>query len=85
MQAGLVARSVGPPDEAAELQGLRASSNFLTPKVGAMSPDSWTAVALFIRNLALNWTVFLALFLAVVLLPIGAAEFVGWAIDSLAE
>ena len=79
VQAGLVARSVDPPDEPAELQGLRASSNFLTPKVGAMSPDTWTAAALFIRNLVLNWTVFLPLFLAVVLFPIGAAEFVGWA------
>jgi len=75
----LTARSVDPPDEPAELQGLRASTNFLTPKAGAMSPDTWTAVALFVRNLILNWTVFLPLFLAVVLAPIGAAEFVGWA------
>jgi hypothetical protein len=79
VQAALVTRSVDPPDEPAELQGLRASSNFLTPKAGAMSPDTWTAIALFIRNLVLNWAVFLPLFLAVVLLPIGAAEFVGWA------
>src|SRR5713101_5125339 len=79
VRAALAARNFGPPDEPAELQGLRASSNFLTPKAGAMSPDTWTAVALFIRNLVLNWTVFLPLFLAVVLVPIGAAEFVGWA------
>ncbi len=79
VQAALVARKVDPPDEPAQLQGLRASSNFLTPKVGAMSPDTWTAVALFIRNLVLNWTVFLPLFLALVLVPIGAAEFIGWA------
>src|SRR5216683_1676980 len=78
-RAALVARKVDPPDEPAQLQGLRASSNFLTPKVGAMSPDTWTAVALFIRNLVLNWTVFLPLFLALVLVPIGAAEFIGWA------
>jgi len=79
VRAALVARTVDPPDEPAQLQGLRASSNFLTPKTGAMSPDTWTAVALFIRNLVLNWIVFLPLFLAVVLVPIGAAEFVGWA------
>ena len=47
---GLNARSVDPPDEPVELQGLRASSNFLTPKTGVMSPDTWTAVALFIRT-----------------------------------
>lgn len=79
LQTALVARNIDPPDEPAELQGLRASSNFLTPKTGAMSPDTWTAAALFVRNLALNWTVFLPLFLAAVLVPIGAAEFVGWA------
>jgi len=50
VRAALVARTVDPPDEPAQLQGLRASSNFLTPKTGAMSPDTWTAVALFIRT-----------------------------------
>ena len=77
VRAALVARGIDPPDEPPELRGLRASSNFLTPKIGAMSPDTWTAAVLF--NLLLNWTVFLPLFLAVVLAPIGAAEFVGWA------
>lgn len=68
-----------PAYEAAELRGLRASSNYLTPRKGAMSADTWTAAALVVRNLLLNWTVFLPLFLAVVLVPMGAAEFVGWA------
>jgi len=79
VRSALIARTVDPPDEPAQLQDLRASGNFLTPKTGAMSPDTWTAIALFIRNLVLNWTVFLPLFLAVVLVPVGAAEFVGWA------
>jgi len=74
----LTTRNVDPADEAQELAALRASSNYLTPRKGAMSPDTWTAVALVVRNLVLNWTVFLPLFLAVVLVPIGAAEFVGW-------
>jgi hypothetical protein len=75
----LITRTVDPADEPPELGALRASSNYLTPKKGAMSPDTWTAVALVVRNLVLNWTVFLPLFLAVVLVPIGAAEFIGWA------
>jgi hypothetical protein len=75
----LTTRTIDPADEARELGALRASSNYLTPKKGAMSPDTWTAGALVVRNLLLNWTVFLPLFLAVVLVPIGAAEFVGWA------
>src|ERR1700752_4078669 len=74
----LTTRTVDPADEAPELGALRASSNYLTPQKGAMSPDTWTAVALVVRNLVLNWTVFLPLFLAIILVPIGAAEFVGW-------
>jgi hypothetical protein len=74
----LTTRTVDPADEAPELGALRASSNYLTPQKGAMSPDTWTAVALVVRNLVLNWTVFLPLLLAVVLVPVGAAEFVGW-------
>ena len=74
----LTTRAVDPADEATELRALRASSNYLTPRTGAMSPDTWTAVALVVRNLVLNWTIFLPLLVAVVLVPIGAAEFVGW-------
>jgi hypothetical protein len=74
----LTTRAVDPADEVPELRALRASSNYLTPRKGALSPDTWTAVALVVRNLVLNWTVFLPLLVAVVLVPIGAAEFVGW-------
>jgi hypothetical protein len=74
----LTTRAVDPADEARELRALRASSNYLTPRTGAMSPDTWTAAALVVRNLVLNWVIFLPLLVAVVLVPIGAAEFVGW-------
>ena len=74
----LTTRAVDPADEVTELRALRASSNYLTPRTGAMSPDTWTAAALVVRNLVLNWTIFLPLLVAVVLVPIGAAEFVGW-------
>src|SRR5215468_3655182 len=74
----LTIRAVDPADEVPELRALRASSNYLTPRKGAMSPDTWTAVALVVRNLVLNWAIFLPLLAAVVLVPIGAAEFIGW-------
>ena len=74
----LTTRAADPADEVAELQALRASSNYLTPRKGAMSPDTWTAAALILRNLVLNWAIFLPLLAAVVLVPIGAAEFIGW-------
>src|SRR5215831_8964911 len=74
----LTTRAVDPADEVPELRALRASSNYLTPRKGAMSPDTWTAAALVVRNLVLNWAIFLPLLAAVVLVPIGAAEFIGW-------
>ena len=74
----LTTRAVDPADEVPELRALRASSNYLTPRKGVMSPDTWTAAALVVRNLVLNWLIFLPLLVAVVLVPIGAAEFIGW-------
>ncbi len=55
-----------------ELTGIRANSNYLTPKLGALSADTWTLVALYIRNLILNWLIYLPLFFALFLIPIGA-------------
>jgi hypothetical protein len=55
--------------EAKELQGVRANSNFITPRLGALSGDTVTVLALYMRNLLLNWIVFLPLFLAIILVP----------------
>lgn len=51
------------------LDQLREYSNYLTPKVGLFSPDTWTAVALVIRNLILNWLVFIPLLAAAIAVP----------------
>jgi hypothetical protein len=42
-----------------EIQALRENSNYLTPKVGLTSVDFWTALTLSIRNIILNWLIFL--------------------------
>jgi hypothetical protein len=56
-------RSANPSGtEAEEINGLRADSNYLTPKLGLLSADTWAAVALTIRNLVLNWLVFVPFF-----------------------
>ena len=57
--AGLVGRPDGPDVEPPVISWLRAYSNFLTPKLGVMSADSWAAFALLLRNLFLNWLVIL--------------------------
>ncbi|MEK6321256.1 MAG: patatin-like phospholipase family protein [Acidobacteriota bacterium] len=51
------------------IRHLRAYSNYLTPRLGLLSADTWTLVATVARNLILNWTVFLPLMLAALLVP----------------
>jgi hypothetical protein len=63
--------------EPVELSILREHSNFLTPKLGALSADTWTLIALYIRNLLLNWAVFLPLIVAALLVPLLMKEVLG--------
>ncbi len=67
-----------PFAEPKELQGLRENSNFLTPRLGVLSADTWTVIALCGRNLLLNWTIFGPLLVALVLVPQGSSLFLGW-------
>ena len=53
----LTSRPDGPDVEPPEISWLRGYSNYLTPRVGVGSADSWTAIALYGRNLILNWLV----------------------------
>ena len=55
----LIGRRDASRREPPEIAWLRAYSNYLTPKLGLFSADTWTAVALYIRNLVLNWLVIL--------------------------
>ncbi len=48
---------------------LRQFSNYLTPKTGALSVDTWTAVATYVRNLLLNLTIVTLALTAVLLVP----------------
>ncbi|GLR84413.1 hypothetical protein [Bradyrhizobium iriomotense] len=74
----LTGRPDGPDVEPPQLSWLRAYSNYLTPKVGLGSADTWTGVAIYIRNLVLNWLVIIPLVCLVLLgLKLIAATFVG--------
>jgi hypothetical protein len=55
----LVGRPCGPDVEPLTLGWLRAYSNYLTPKLGALSGDTWAGVAISLRNLLLNWLIIL--------------------------
>ena len=58
---------VDPDPEA--IRHLREYSNFLTPKAGLLSTDTWTFLAIYVRNLLLNWSVLIPLILAFLLIP----------------
>lgn len=51
------------------LDSLREYSNYLTPRLGLLSGDTWTAAAIVVRNLILNWLVIVPLLGAVIAVP----------------
>lgn len=60
-----------------EIKHLRTYSNYLSPQTGLLSADTWTLAAIYIRNLFLNWMVFIPLLLVVLMIPrIGVAAIV---------
>ncbi|MEJ8827149.1 patatin-like phospholipase family protein [Variovorax humicola] len=63
--AGATRISGGATDPVAPL---RAFSNYLSPR-GGLSTDAFALVAIFLRNLMLNWTVWLPFLAALVALP----------------
>ena len=54
---------------AAPLRELRRKQQYISPRAGPLSPDTWAAFALLQRDLVLNWLVFIPLIVAVLLLP----------------
>jgi hypothetical protein len=55
--------------EAEPLDNLRDFSNYLTPRTGILSLDSWGVAAILFRNLLLNWLVMLPIIAAAISLP----------------
>ena len=55
--------------EPAPLNHLRRFSNYLSPKLGLFSADGWTLIATALRNLLLNWTVFVLILAGLLTVP----------------
>jgi hypothetical protein len=55
--------------EPTPVQHLRAFSNYLTPRLGILSADTWALVATYVRNLLLNWVVLIPLLAGVLAVP----------------
>jgi hypothetical protein len=71
---GVSAMLTAAPPESLEpeplpLRHLRAFSNYLTPKLGFLSADTWALVATYLRNLLLNWIVLIPLLAGVLAIP----------------
>jgi hypothetical protein len=61
---------VDPTDaEPAPVAHLRAYSNYLSPRVGFFSADTWTLIATYLRNLLLMWLILIPLLSAAVMVP----------------
>jgi hypothetical protein len=57
------------PHDQDALRRLREVSNYLTPKVGPVTTDTWSTAALCIRNVLLNWCVFVPLLMLMAVVP----------------
>ena len=55
--------------EPSALVELRKNIAFLTPKVGLDSADTWAALIIVLRNMILNWLVFIPLIISILLIP----------------
>lgn len=73
-------RHIGPADIAAvaaalgsgvagPLARLRDFTSFLTPQAGLASRDTWAGIILYIRNVLINWAIFLPALFALALVP----------------
>ena len=63
-------------DEDVPIEHLRENSNFLTPKLGLFSADTWAGIATYMRNLVLNWTIVLPVLIVLVMAVKGYAHVV---------
>jgi hypothetical protein len=83
----LTSRPDGADVEPPEISWLRAYSNYLTPRIGIASADSWAAVAICVRNLILNWLIIIPVVCLVLLtlktIAAGGVRVAYYGIDSL--
>jgi hypothetical protein len=58
-----------PNPEPTQLQHLREYSNYMSPRVGLLSADTWALIGIYVRNLFLNLTIFIPFMAAALLAP----------------
>ncbi|HWA56815.1 MAG TPA: hypothetical protein VG692_06165 [Gemmatimonadales bacterium] len=68
----------GRAPEAGPIRWLREYTNYLSPRTGLLSTDTWTLVATYLRNLLINWCALIPLALGLLMLPRLLAALVRW-------
>lgn len=77
IEKSLRAKPTGKLDgERPEIEHLRSYSNYLTPRLGFFSADTWTLIATVIRNMFLNWMILVPMLAVALLIPKLALEMV---------
>ncbi|MDX1984917.1 MAG: patatin-like phospholipase family protein, partial [Bryobacteraceae bacterium] len=64
-----VARVLANPKPEDPLHWLRNYSNYLSPRLGLFSADTWTLASIYFRNLLLNWLIIIPFLAALMLVP----------------
>ena len=64
--------------EPPQITGVRADSNYITPILGLLSADTWTVFAVYVRNLLLNWLLFLPFFTGCLMFPYWYVSALTW-------
>jgi hypothetical protein len=64
--------------EVEPIRHLRSYSNYMSPRFGLLSADTWTLVAIFTRNLLLNWMVIIPLLLIGLVIPRVGVAVAAW-------
>jgi predicted acylesterase/phospholipase RssA len=67
--------------EPVEIQFLRQYSNYLSPKSGTFSADTWTLIGTYVRNTCLNLAMLVAWLCALLILP----RFAVWAVHRVVK
>lgn len=69
LEESLGSRPPFNPEEPEPIRRMRFGQKYLTPRAGVGSIDTWAAGVTVLRNLLLNWVVFIPLLAALLLLP----------------
>lgn len=70
-------KRAGGEDEAPQVRYLRKYSNYLTPRLGVLSADTWTLESTYSRNLILNMTIVIVSLAGAFLVPRAVLSLLG--------